>query len=48
MLAAINIGTAPVEPLAETYFFEVATRAEAGRFYGIYRSSQPLASFVGR
>ena len=38
--------SALIEPLTETYFFELATVEEAERFFGIYNASAPLASLV--
>lgn len=47
MFAAVNVGAALVEPLADTRFFEVATGEEARRYFGIYNAAAPMASLVG-
>ncbi len=47
MFAAVNIGAALIEPLTDTYFFEVATLDEATRFFGIYNASAPMAGLLG-
>jgi len=45
--AIVNVGAALVEPLTDTYFFEVADESEEDRYFGIYNASAPIAGFVG-
>ena len=45
--AIVNVGAALVEPLTDTYFFEVADEAEEDRYFGIYNASAPIGGFVG-
>ena len=47
VFAAVNIGAALVEPLVDTYFFEVADETEEDRYFGIYNAAAPIGGFVG-
>jgi MFS family permease len=47
LMAAVNIGAAFVEPLQEAYFFKVAKKKDAERFFGIYNMSDPVANVIG-
>lgn len=43
----VNIGAAFIEPLRETYFFEVVSKKDSDRFFGIYNASKSLADITG-
>lgn len=47
LFAVVNVGAAFVEPLTDTYFFEVATGADGEKYFGIFNGAAPLASLVG-
>ncbi|OGJ51968.1 hypothetical protein A2335_01705 [Candidatus Peregrinibacteria bacterium RIFOXYB2_FULL_32_7] len=41
-----NFGAAFIEPLKETYFFEVVKKSQSGKFFGIYNIAEPAAFFI--
>jgi MFS family permease len=47
LMAVVNIGAAFIEPLQETYLFEIIKKKDEERFYGVYNTSDPLANIVG-
>ncbi len=47
MFVLINIGSALIEPLQETYFFEVAKKQEHEEYYGTYNSAKPITNIIG-
>jgi MFS family permease len=47
MFAAVNVGAALIEPLTDSYFFEVASDNEADRLFGLHNASARLANLFG-
>lgn len=47
LFVLINFGIAYIEPLKDTYFFEVAKKSEAEKYYGIYNTAFPIAYIFG-
>ncbi len=47
LMAVVNVGSAFIEPLQETYLFKAAKAKDEDRFYGIFKMSYPLANVVG-
>lgn len=45
-MITVNIGTAYIEPLHETYFFQITEKKDEDRFYGIYNMCYPLANIL--
>lgn len=41
-----NIGTAFIEPLHETYFFQITRKKDEERLFGIYNASNPIANIL--
>lgn len=46
LFAAVNLGAAFVEPLVDTYFFEVTTEEEGDRYFGMFNSADPMAALL--
>lgn len=46
LMVLVNIGAAFVEPLHETYFFQITEKKDEDRLYGIYNTGFPLANIL--
>ncbi len=47
LMAVVNVGSAFIEPVQDTYLFRAAKLKDQDRFYGIFKMSYPLANVVG-
>ncbi|PIN88142.1 hypothetical protein COV12_00090 [Candidatus Woesearchaeota archaeon CG10_big_fil_rev_8_21_14_0_10_32_24] len=47
LMAVVNIGAAFIEPLQETYLFEIIKKKDEEKFYGVYNTADPLANILG-
>jgi len=47
LMAIVNVGSAFIEPVQDTYLFKAAKSKDEDRFYGIYKMSYPIANVVG-
>jgi len=47
LMIVVNVGSALIEPLQETYLFKIIKPKDEERFYGVYNTSDPAANTIG-